>query len=1779
MTCKDAPTTSIQMSITNAHTGGAPAGPSTNTDNQRLNDNDRLWPFEGIASTFRRKRGQGGDLFRVMHLNATSARRLDKRALIFNELSRLDLDCLVVTETWWSAADERAAGTHEQIRGRYTVYPATTEDGIDNHHGVAIVLAKEWARHVQEVLTVPQRMVGVRLAFRGRGLLLIGVLYPTGKGQSDPAASAEIREKMAAWIEEARRLRAEVLVGGDFNAVPQPWLDRAGGEEARAESPLLTHLLRTCQMRDTWRDQFPVTRQYTNTQATAQGVARARLDLFLATPMLAAHVTGAGIGDGPDQGSDGEAAWPVVDHYRRARPEPAPTPVTSTHQAIFVEVATTALFARTPPEPTVAPGRKAFRLQGVDKARWEAYTTATDTDVPRRIKEATRETPDGRRLRHDTLPHLSRLWMAIKEHLLVCAEATLPTVKRRSGRRGKPPVLLPLLQAARGLARLQRADIDDTERARRLLRLAGEHRGVSLLAEAAAAHPFTLTSEQARQLRTQAHNRGERELRERQRDSIRASLERRERRFHTHLRDTIASVLERKRPPAPIDVVRTGPGTLEDRPAKVRQRVRKYFRAWMAERRGGDPLGHPTWRRWYEPRGDVDHRIYDGVMAPIAEEEMDGYLKQLPCGKAPGASGVVNELLSHAGTTVRQALAALMTACLRRGDIPDAWKHGVIHPIPKTPTWCGDLGQLRPITLLETPRKLLSLVLTRRLQDAIERHGVLLGGNYGFTRGRRTTDFVQVLRAAIDDAQCSRRGIEVLMLDVRRAYDSVSWCSLACSLRRIRVPEAYIGLLERIFDKRTATVRTHHGQTQPHHPECGLDQGEVNSPLLWLVFYDTLLCALRQSKRGYKMAWPDMEDEMRPVRIAYGAFADDLTLVAETRADLQGLASICRSFFALHDIEVHCGKTVHAAKTPPGGAALPLPMVRLADGDTGLVQRVLPATEPFRLLGAWLTLDGRSGSIRDKISTSIAGICRLLWRKSVSSDIAVYIVNAVLLPAVTHRACAATLSTADCEAIDRSWLRLVKRKAHLAVSCPNDLVWASAGLGVTRTQDALDATQIADLCRRLDDRGILGRSARSQEQAAKRYARGSWSPYERYSPHGHSDRIYALHLARRIQARGAQLVRGRDGRRLWQSAADVPIQAAATGQLYRSIRTPCHKRNRLFLRHLLRYSPTRSPRPWRYSVLAGRKTPKKGQPRWYRDLENGWRALAARAQTLSTATRTATEGPAAAVAPLTAEQLSAVPRDPAGTEQDWAAAVAGVEGTVVVWTDGSVLHPLDEERRRGGYAAVILAPTDTPDAPAAPAAVAAGRYEGPHCHSDMLEALAVAHALHCLPEERDIEIRTDSATCVKWWRHYVASPVPWEAAWRRRTPTHKVWEVIAERTERRTGGTAIRWVKAHAGTAGNELADGLAKAAAHSTTGQLPVWSLNTSLAPVTRRNLLFSGVNLLLPPLAVLKRQARARHAVAIRRRLIERHPSLADRLPAVPMAPLAPIRRQAAGEAGGGGAAAAGAASAEDATRRREFALKLAMDALPTLTRQHRWHPRLYPDPRCPRCDTQTPEDWTHLTRCPANAPGVGEAVREAGVEAAMAEVHRVNEARAEEEPPRPPLRAGEVAFAAMPSGPPLLHDIGHLLGLPDPAVKAALKGLGLRQEEASRVLGAATDATLAAVHALVWRPRCKDIEERLGSWKGRREEARRTTTTTTTAAAPSDPPTPRPRVHPPPQHAPPPATAAAAAPPSGWSGDGGGGETRSRPPPAADWADINRIAFHVERIRPRVEPAWCP
>jgi hypothetical protein len=161
-----------------------------------------------------------------------------------------------------------------------------------------------------------------------------------------------------------------------------------------------------------------------------------------------------------------------------------------------------------------------------------------------------------------------------------------------------------------------------------------------------------------------------------------------------------------------------------------------------------------------------------------------------------------------------------------------------------------------------------------------------------------------------------------------------------------------------IAKDRKVQIITKYGLTQAFTPRCGIEQGEINAPLLWRIFYDPLLTRLNKNINGYMIERPvlpnliiansntklmaisthDPLPKPSSIKVNNLAFMDDLALIAEKTGQLTSLLNTVSNFMDVHTISLNASKTVLARKisepqTPQAIAGEPIGCV-LDDGES-----------------------------------------------------------------------------------------------------------------------------------------------------------------------------------------------------------------------------------------------------------------------------------------------------------------------------------------------------------------------------------------------------------------------------------------------------------------------------------------------------------------------------------------------------------------------------------------------------------------------------------------------------------------------------------------------------------------------------------------------------------------------------------------------------------------------------------------------------------------------------
>ncbi|KAF9080670.1 hypothetical protein BGX23_001831 [Mortierella sp. AD031] len=331
----------------------------------------------------------------------------------------------------------------------------------------------------------------------------------------------------------------------------------------------------------------------------------------------------------------------------------------------------------------------------------------------------------------------------------------------------------------------------------------------------------------------------------------------------------------------------------------------------------------------------------------------------------------------------------------------------------------------------------------------MSQHNILRGANFSVFKETTTKDPIHILKAVLEDAHENKKEV---------------W-----------IPQGFIDQLGFITDDKTNRVITQYGLTAAYHPQCGLDQGGVECPLLWRIAYDSLLCMLEKLDSGYIMSSGLGPDQPVPA-ISDLVFVDDTTPIARNLQKMRLLADISQEFFDLHGVEINAKKTELIAinKTEDGS-------VRLGGGDIN----PHPPDQPSQTLGIWISADGTVKPTHAIVHKEVESVCSKLEDKVVTDKHAVFIINSVLIPRILYRLTINIISDQEITAIVHRYRAGIRRKVGLPQSIPNSILHHARIYGLRDLADALAEEQISTLWLRVNDKGLIGTITHCRSHALK----------------------------------------------------------------------------------------------------------------------------------------------------------------------------------------------------------------------------------------------------------------------------------------------------------------------------------------------------------------------------------------------------------------------------------------------------------------------------------------------------------------------------------------------------------------------------------------------------------------------------------------------------------------------------------------------------------------------
>lgn len=239
-------------------------------------------------------------------------------------------------------------------------------------------------------------------------------------------------------------------------------------------------------------------------------------------------------------------------------------------------------------------------------------------------------------------------------------------------------------------------------------------------------------------------------------------------------------------------------------------------------------------------------------------EEILGIIKKLKNKRSRGIDNISVELLKEIGKSIAPALEHIFNLSFKLGCFPTCFKKSVVVPLIKKSNSIK-MDNLRPISLLPIPSKILEKIMKKRLLSFLNSKHFFSENQFGFTKGKSTEDALSVFVERLYSSINFGKKASALFIDYKKAFDLVDQTILLSKLEHAGIRGVAHSWFSTYLSNREQIVKFKDCFSEPEIVEKGVPQGSVLSATLFLIYINDLL--------------------KKPFMGKMYAFADDLVLL------------------------------------------------------------------------------------------------------------------------------------------------------------------------------------------------------------------------------------------------------------------------------------------------------------------------------------------------------------------------------------------------------------------------------------------------------------------------------------------------------------------------------------------------------------------------------------------------------------------------------------------------------------------------------------------------------------------------------------------------------------------------------------------------------------------------------------------------------------------------------------------------------------------------------------
>lgn len=351
----------------------------------------------------------------------------------------------------------------------------------------------------------------------------------------------------------------------------------------------------------------------------------------------------------------------------------------------------------------------------------------------------------------------------------------------------------------------------------------------------------------------------------------------------------------------------------------------------------------------------------DQILSHITEDEIKGALNDIGGDKAPGPDGYSSHFFKSAWAFVGNPVVAAVQEFFQNTSLLKQINHTVIALIPKS-SHATSVGDFRPIACCNVIYKIISKILASRLSPLL--NDLVDRAQSAFVPGRLMSDNVHLMQELLRGYNRKRSSPRcIIKIDLRKAFDSISWDFLAAVLKGLSFPQCFIDWVMECVSSPSYSVSINGGIHGFFKGKKGLRQGDPLSPYLFVLCLEYLSRLIKKATNNSAF---NFHPKCGALKITHLAFADDLMLLA--RGDQTSIEILME---CLRDFGSRSGLHLNVLKSNIYLAGIQGQIMEDIHSSTHLIR----GSMPFRYLGIPLAATSLKvmhfGPLLDSISSAI----------------------------------------------------------------------------------------------------------------------------------------------------------------------------------------------------------------------------------------------------------------------------------------------------------------------------------------------------------------------------------------------------------------------------------------------------------------------------------------------------------------------------------------------------------------------------------------------------------------------------------------------------------------------------------------------------------------------------------------------------------------------------------------------------------------------------------------